>query len=122
MERQKNVEELSKHFLIGFTDPKELNNWPLKSKGGSTYQGKLQMTASSGETLLNLALGGVGIACLSDFMAMPFIEDGRLVQILKNQTIESKESINAVYYRNTQLSSKIALFIDFLQRRLPVYK
>lgn len=118
----KNVEELSKHSLVGFTDPKELNNWPLKSKKGSVYQGKFKMTASSGETLLELALNGVGIACLSDFMSMPFIEDGRLIQVLKNHTIESKEAINAVYYRNTQLSGKISLFIDFLQKRLPVYK
>lgn len=114
----KTVEDLGKHKLIGFTDPKELNNWPLRSAKSDSYIADCHINASSGETVFQLVKRGVGIACLSDFMTLPDMEKGSLVQILKNHTVDSRQPIQAVYYRNTQLSSRITLFIEFLQKKL----
>ena len=44
---------------------------------------------------------------------------GDLVQVLARDTVDVRQPINAVYYRNTQLAARIACFLDFLQQRLP---
>lgn len=114
----KTVKDLQDHQLLGFTAPRELNHWPLKSEIGNSYPAKPFMAASSGETLLHLALSGLGIVCLSDFMTKPDLESGALVQILKDQTVDSKREIHAVYYKNTQLSQRTQVFTQFIKKKL----
>jgi DNA-binding transcriptional LysR family regulator len=114
----KTVQELSEHRLLGFTSPSTLNHWPLKNAGGNSYSANINLTASSGETLLQLAKNDAGIACLSDFMTLKDLEEKKLVQILKNQTAEFKQPINAVYYKETQASKKISAFTQFLKTKL----
>src|SRR5471032_3158933 len=81
----KSVDALRAHRLIGFTAPEHLNRWPLRD-GRSAGSGSLKIepaiTASSGETLRQLALSGWGVACLADFMTAADVRDGRLVPIL----------------------------------------
>jgi DNA-binding transcriptional LysR family regulator len=72
------------------------------------------MAVSSGETLRALALEGVGIVCLSDFMTHRDRQDGRLVQLLPAHTVEVRQPIHAVYYRNTAVSARISSFLDHL--------
>jgi DNA-binding transcriptional LysR family regulator len=43
---------------------------------------------------------------------------GDLMQVLQDATVEVLQPIHAVYYRNTQLASRIACFLDFLEARL----
>jgi DNA-binding transcriptional LysR family regulator len=43
---------------------------------------------------------------------------GDLVQLLARDTVEVRQPINAVYYRNTQLSARITCFLDFVGERL----
>lgn len=109
----KSVEDLLEHKLIGFTEPRKLNNWPLKH-----FIPKFHMTASSGESIIHLVREGVGIACLSDFMTSEDRAEGKLVQILTSQTLDAKEKIHAVYYKNTQLSNRINVFIQFLKGKM----
>ncbi len=111
----KNLEDLKKHHLIGFTDPRHLNNWPMKNLSSPL---KFQTLASSGETLLRLAREGAGIACLSDFMTIQDRHEGTLTQVLTNHTIDSREQIHAVYYKNAQLSSRMNVFIQFLKAKM----
>lgn len=113
----KNVDDLQNHHLIGFTDPRHLNQWPLKTTAGP-YLAKCQIGASSGETILNLARENAGIVCLSDFMTMKDRKEGKLVQILANHTIDNRELIHAVYYKNIQVSNRVNLFIKFLKSKL----
>lgn len=112
------VAELAGHSLLGFTQPESLNLWPVRSSQGDEWQITPKLTASSGETLRQLALAGAGIVCLSDFMSTTDRAAGRLVQLLARDTVESRQPISAVYYRNTQLAARIACFLDFLQQRL----
>ncbi|MFM0669774.1 LysR substrate-binding domain-containing protein [Paraburkholderia sediminicola] len=110
----RNAEELGKHVLLGFNQPESLNVWPLCGADGEPYRIEPAAYSSSGETLRQLALQGVGIVCLSDFMTAQDRESGRLVQILTRQTSDVRQTIHAVYYRNTALSSRIASFVDYL--------
>ncbi len=116
--RPKSVVDLAQHSLLGFTQPESLNRWPLRGAHGDEWPVVPDITASSGETLRQLALQGVGIACLSDFMSSADRERGDLVQVLVKDTVDIRQPISAVYYRNTQLAARIACFLDFLQERM----
>jgi len=105
-------EQLEQQALLGFTQPETLNDWPLLNAKGNTLRIVPTIASSSGETLRQMALAGLGLACLSDFMTREDRESGRLVQLLPEQTLEVRQPINAVYYRNTALASRITCFID----------
>ncbi|KVV39479.1 LysR family transcriptional regulator [Burkholderia territorii] len=108
------VEDLGKHTLLGFTQPESLNVWPVLGADGEAIRIEPDIWSSSGETLRQLALEGAGVVCLSDFMTAQDREAGRLVQVLARQTLEVEQPINAVYYRNTAISSRIASFVDYM--------
>ncbi|MBB1600312.1 LysR substrate-binding domain-containing protein [Variovorax sp. UMC13] len=116
--KPKGVLGLAPHTLLGFTQPESLNRWPLRGAHGDEWPITPDITVSNGETLRQLALQDVGIACLSDFMTGPDRERGDLVQVLAKETVDVRQPINAVYYRNTQLAARIACFLDFLGARL----
>jgi DNA-binding transcriptional LysR family regulator len=114
----RDVADLSAHRLLGFTEPDGLNLWPLVHAGGERYKSVPYMAASSGETLRQLALAGVGIACLSDFMCRADVQAGRLRPVLEALSGEHGRPVHAVYYRNTALAARITVFLDFIGVRL----
>ena len=116
--RPKSVASLARHTLLGFTQPESLNRWPLRGEHGDEWPITPALTASSGETLRQLALEGVGIVCLAGYMTAADTARGDLVQVLARDTVEVRQPISAVYYRNTQLSARITCFLDFIGARL----
>ncbi|MCQ4310127.1 LysR substrate-binding domain-containing protein [Pseudomonas stutzeri] len=112
------VEDLAAHSLIGFTQPESLNHWPLRHPLGETWPIVPSVWASSGETVRHLALAGQGIACLSDFMTARDRVEGTLVEVLAEANVRVLQPINAVYYRNTALASRITCFLDYLSECL----
>jgi DNA-binding transcriptional LysR family regulator len=134
----KSVEALREHRLIGFTAPEHLNRWPLRERGkragkgagkGESRSGRAggkpeplkiepSITASSGETLRQLALSGWGIACLADFMTAADIRDGRLVPILGHVLLDERQPVSAVYYQSASLAGRVQCFLDFIAARV----
>ncbi|TWC28183.1 LysR family transcriptional regulator [Pseudomonas sp. SJZ079] len=114
----KTVAELTHHSLLGFTQPASLNQWPLRHPLGDSWAISAALSASSGETLRHLALAGGGIVCLADFMTQVDRARGDLVQLLMRDTVEVRQPIHAVYYRNTALASRITCFLDYLGSQL----
>lgn len=112
------VEALTGHSLIGFSEPESLNEWPLRHAQGEFWKITPTLRASSGDTHRALALAGQGLACLSDFMTAADLACGDLVEVLPDQRVEVLQPINAVYYRNTALASRITCFLDFLSERM----
>jgi DNA-binding transcriptional LysR family regulator len=110
------VSDLACHELLGFTEPKILNHWPLKGY----YVITPTISTSNGETLRQLALAGNGIACLSGFMINDDLVAGRLVPILQSEkfTHIEREQVNAVYYKSSIVARRISAFIEFIQPRL----
>ncbi|MDR5760838.1 LysR family transcriptional regulator [Caballeronia sp. LZ035] len=106
--------DLASHTLLGYSQLETLNHWPLRHDGAAVYKARPALRASSGETLLALAMDGVGIACLSDYMTCDARRTERLVQVLPEMTLESLRPIHAVFYRKTRLSARITAFLDFL--------
>ncbi|CAM4409003.1 LysR family transcriptional regulator [Bordetella tumbae] len=106
--------QLEQHALLGFTQPESLNDWPLRNTDGNTLHIKPTIASSSGETLRRMALEGLGIVCLSNFMSGEDRRKGDLVQVLSKHTLEVRQSINAVYYRNTTVAARITCFVDYV--------
>jgi DNA-binding transcriptional LysR family regulator len=114
----RSVAELEGHDLLGFTQPESLNVWPLRHALGEGLSICPSLRASSGETLRQLALGGAGLVCLSDFMTAEDRQSGALVEVMAEQRVDSHQPINAVYYRNTALAARITCFLDYLGEHL----
>ncbi|GLC90632.1 LysR family transcriptional regulator [Cupriavidus sp. TA19] len=113
--------DLAGHALLGFTQPESLNDWPLRDERGERGDAvhiKPTIASSSGETLRHLALAGLGIVCLSDFMTRDDRRSGRLVPLFGAQSLDMRQPINAVYYRNTTLASRITCFVDHVVEAL----
>lgn len=114
------VADLAGHELLGFTQPDSLNQWPLRTADGDSWAITPSLRASSGETLRQLALEGGGIVCLADFMTAHDRAEGRLLPVLEAHTVEVRQPVHAVYYRNTALASRIGCFLDYVGERMRV--
>ncbi|UTW14462.1 LysR family transcriptional regulator [Marinobacterium rhizophilum] len=108
--------ELQSHDLIGFAETPSLNRWPL----AEPLEIQPSLCASSGETIRQLCLAGQGIALLSRFMIAEDLAQGRLITILEHEMVSPnrRERVQAVYYRNTALSSRISAYLDYIEPRL----
>ena len=110
------VENLKLHKTIGFLAPTVLNHWPVAEE----QEIEPDLSANNGEIIRQLCLAGNGIACLSNFMIREDLKVGRLVKLLDDEMVSPhpRERVQAVYYRNTALSSRISVFLDFIDQRL----
>ncbi|MGF6097528.1 LysR substrate-binding domain-containing protein [Pseudomonas sp. 18175] len=115
------VAELADHTLLGFSQTETLNHWPLRHVEGDRWLIQPSVSASSGETVRQLALEGQGICCLSNFMTIDDIDAGRLVPVLEGFNSGYRQPIHAVFYRNSQLALRIQCFLDFIQAKLARY-
>ncbi|WP_432381325.1 LysR substrate-binding domain-containing protein [Duganella sp. P38] len=106
--------DLARHELLGFSEPEILNLWPLRQADGKLLQIRPTLQASSGETLRQLALQGMGIICTSDFMSAVDVAEGRLVPVLPQLTEERLKPVHAVYYQHSTVSARIASMVDYL--------
>ena len=109
---------LARHALLGFTQPETLNDWPLRDADGGVLRIQPTIASSSGETLRHMALAGLGVVCLSDFMTREDRRSGALVQLFPRQTLDVRQPVNAVYYRNTALAARITCFVDHVVEAL----
>lgn len=105
------ADDLASHTLLGFNQPDSLNDWPVRHGDGLLHITP-SITASSGETLRQLALARQGIACLSDFMTRDDVQRGALVPVMREATVPVRQPVNAVYYRHTAVASRIACFVE----------
>jgi DNA-binding transcriptional LysR family regulator len=108
------VAALGQHTLLGFNEPESLNRWPVPGDADGQLLVRPDIAVSSGETLRRLAVEGVGITCLSDFVTERDRAAGTLVPVLAAQTLDVYQPIHAVYYRNTAVSARISSFLDHL--------
>lgn len=113
------IEDLQQHSLLGFSQLEHLNQWPLCQPNGKHFTITPTLAASSGSTLIELAMAGEGIVCLADFMTITPRQKGTLVEVLPEHIELQTQTVNAVYYRQATLSQRTRLFMEFLAERLP---
>jgi DNA-binding transcriptional LysR family regulator len=110
------VTALVGHTLLGVSEPDCLNVWPIRHSDSETLAIRPALTASNGETIRQLTLQGMGVACLPGYVAAEDMASGRLVKVLPDMQNDSSQPVHAVYYRNGELSLRTKCFLDFLQQ------
>jgi DNA-binding transcriptional LysR family regulator len=73
--------------------------------------------ANSSEALRKAALNGLGIARIPDYVARNDIKAGRLESVFDGMS-NSKQAMRAFYPKTKKMPAKIAVFLDFLERRV----
>jgi DNA-binding transcriptional LysR family regulator len=75
------------------------------------------MSATAVDPLIELAIGGLGIACLPPFAIRREIADGRLVSILEEWVVDT-DQFNVLWPASRQITPKLRAFVDFMAEHL----
>lgn len=106
--------DLANHSVIGYTYAANKDDWHFEGVDGPiVVRTKAHLLANDGETCVQAALAGVGIARQPTFLVADYIKDGRLVELLPDYPIANL-GIYAVYPSRTFLPAKVRVAIDFL--------
>jgi DNA-binding transcriptional LysR family regulator len=120
-------EDLLRHNCLNFLPQTYRSVWPLRAKVQSGGDGALRPNryeavgnvASNSDSLLRvLALQGMGIARLAAFHIAQDLRDGHLRPVLADYVPDEPEPVFAVYQSRRNLSSRVKVFLTFLQERL----
>ena len=108
--------DLTRHRLLNYTMAGR-ETWPFY-RGQRVEQIPIQsqICADQAELLLELTRSGMGIFRLPEFDVTEDFKSGRLVPLLTEYT--RRESIYAVVRTRRNLSPRLQVFIDFVQKRL----
>lgn len=91
-----------------------LENWGFHSpKGKINIKAKGRFRTDNGEALRDACINGLGITVNSTWSVYQHLEQGKLVQILKNYPLVSDIAIWAVYPSSRLLAPKVRTFIDY---------
>ena len=71
------------------------------------------------DALLDVALAGGGIICVHDYVALRYLADGKLVQVLEEFETPTRR-IHVVYPPLRQLSPKVRAFVEMAIKALPL--
>ncbi|MFJ3047684.1 LysR family transcriptional regulator [Herbaspirillum chlorophenolicum] len=115
--------DLTKHNCVGIRQGDEAYGvWKLSSGSGTarkteTVKIRGNLTTNDGEIAVKWALDGHGILMRAEWDIRPYLEDGRLVQVLPGWQTPNAD-IFAVYSQRHQMSNRIRSFVDFIAREL----
>ena len=131
--RPKTPEDLARHNCLMFSGHPHLNQWPFRDPHAARAGGEAgdhrgdaapggirlmqiagNLIANNGETIVQMALMGLGIARLGEFVSGPAIKAGLLVPILQEFNSHDRLAISAVYPSRRHLAPKVTAFVDFL--------
>lgn len=113
------IEELEMHDTLGLGYTRAMDGWPLKSESGTIFVPVIaRVHANDGEALRQLALGGTGIARLSNFTIDGDLKAGRLVPVLDAHNPGDREEFHAIHIgQGGPLPSRVRSLLDFLARQ-----
>lgn len=111
--------DLAHHNCMDFSFKRIEPGWPFQVDGENVMlpiNGNVR--ANNGETLVQLALQGVGITRLGDFHIAPDLESGRLVRLLDDFNPGDTEAIHAVFFGGTTMPARVRVFVDYLVEKM----
>jgi len=111
--------DLADHNCLNFTFRRIEPGWPFREDGRDVIlpvRGTL--AANNGETLVQLALGGVGITRVGNFHIADDLATGRLVPLLEPFNPQDREAIHAVFVGGAGLPARVRVLVDFLAERM----
>ncbi|MBL4768140.1 MAG: LysR family transcriptional regulator [Rhodobacteraceae bacterium] len=118
--RPKEIGELPYHLLLHHSNRAGANIWKLTDTDGEQRQVRAKdgLSVNDGQSLLNAAASGLGIAYLPSFLYREMMQEGKVVDVMPNLPQEP-QSIYAVYPPGRFTQPKVRAFIDFLVNNLP---
>jgi DNA-binding transcriptional LysR family regulator len=115
--RPEKIDDLNEHKLLHYSNAAAANVWKLTAPSGEKRQVRTSgwLTVNDGQSLLNAAVSGLGIAYLPSFLFDDAMKAGLVEEAMPDLPVE-KQGIYAVYPPGRFTQPKVRAFIDFLVR------
>ena len=109
------IDDLNEHKLLHYSNNSAGNVWKLTAPSGEKRQVRTAgwLTVNDGQSLLNAAIAGLGIAYLPSFLYADAKDQGVVQEAIPELPIET-QGIYAVYPPGRFTQPKVRAFIDFL--------
>jgi len=113
--RPQRIDDLNEHKLLHYSNHAAGNVWKITAPSGEKRQVRTAgwLTVNDGQSLLNAAISGLGIAYLPSFLYAEAMEKGLVEDAIPDLPIET-QGIYAVYPPGRFTQPKVRAFIDFL--------
>ena len=110
--------DLLRHNCLLFSFSR-VPQWPLFENGKRVLvAAKGNVTSDSAELLLDLALAGIGILRLGDFLGESALAQGQLIPLLADCHDDDPQPITALLLPDRQSIPRVRALVDFLKVRL----
>jgi DNA-binding transcriptional LysR family regulator len=114
--------DLARHACLLHRMPSTgvFERWPLqRDDDAPEWTLPVSLVCNTSEALMDVALAGLGIACLPDFMVRPALERGELVELLAAH-VGHEGTFHLLWPSSKYLAPKIRVFIDCMVEALAV--
>ncbi|PPB82400.1 DNA-binding transcriptional LysR family regulator [Albidovulum inexpectatum] len=113
--RPQRIDDLNEHKLLHYSNQASGNVWKITAPSGEKRQVRTQgwLTVNDGQSLLQAAIAGLGIAYLPSFLYADAMKRGLLEDAIPSLPKETL-SVYAVYPPGRFTQPKVRAFIDFL--------
>ena len=113
--RPQKIDDLNDHKLLHYSNHSAGNVWKITAPSGEKRQVRTAgwLTVNDGQSLLNAAVSGLGIAYLPSFLYAEALEKGLVEDAIPDLPMET-QGIYAVYPPGRFTQPKVRAFIDFL--------
>ena len=116
--RPMKIDDLNEHRLLHYSNQASANVWKITAPSGEVRQvrGTGWLTVNDGQSLLNAAVKGLGIAYLPSFLYHEAMAQGLVADVIPDLP-PTTLGIYAVYPPGRFTQPKVRAFIDFLVDR-----
>ena len=113
--RPQKIDDLNEHKLLHYSSQSNGAVWKLAAPSGEKRQVRTAgwLSVNDGQSLLNAAIAGLGIAYLPSFLYADAMEQGLVEDAIPDLQMET-QGIYAVYPPGRFTQPKVRAFIDFL--------
>jgi LysR family transcriptional regulator for bpeEF and oprC len=109
------LDDLRQHKVINYLSGRTGREMPWILKNGEDSQEMLlpsRLSTNDADVYVDSAVNGYGVALIARVMAQPYLDSGRLVELLPEWR-EDDMPISAMYPQNRHLSAKVRVFVDW---------
>ncbi|NKX45179.1 LysR family transcriptional regulator [Roseicyclus persicicus] len=113
--RPERIDDLNEHKLLHYSNNANANVWKITAPSGEQRQVRTGgwLTVNDGQSLLNAAIGGLGIAYLPSFLYAEPMRAGLVEDVIPDLPVEI-QGVYAIYPPGRYTQPKVRAFIDFL--------
>lgn len=112
------IDDLNTHRLLHYSNEGSANVWRILTPSGErrAVRSAGWLTVNDGQSLLNAAISGLGIAFLPRFLYADALKSGQVIEAIPSLPIDTV-GVHAVYPPGRFTQPKVRAFIDFLTAR-----